>query len=121
MMTGKQAQAYARYRYGTSDGDFGRTQRQREVILKILEKLRSKTLIELFKLAGDNIDKVYTNLSIDQIIELAPAALQLENADVRQMRVPMDGGYNSQTISGMSVLVPDRTKTKEALAEFYGK
>lgn len=121
MMTGKQAQAYARYRYGTSDGDFGRTQRQREVILKILEKLRSKTLIELFKLAGDNIDKVYTNLSIDQIIELAPAALQLENADVRQMRVPMDGDYNSQTISGMSVLVPDRTKTKEALAEFYGK
>ena len=121
LMTGKQAQAYARYRYGTSDGDFGRTQRQREVILKILEKLRSKTLIELFKLAGDNIDKVYTNLSIDQIIELAPAALQLENADVRQMRIPMDGGYSSQTISGMSVLVPDRTKTKEALAEFYGK
>ena len=120
-MTGKQAQAYARYRYGTSDGDFGRTQRQREVILKILEKLRSKSLIDLFKLAGDNIDNVYTNLTIDEIIELAPAALQLENAEVQQLRIPVDGGYSSQTISGMSVLVPDRTRTKEALAEFYGK
>ena len=47
-LTGKQAQAYARYRYGTSDGDFGRTQRQRDVILKILEKLRGLTLVQLF-------------------------------------------------------------------------
>ena len=38
LMTGKQAQAYARYRYGTSDGDFGRTARQREVITKIFHQ-----------------------------------------------------------------------------------
>ena len=57
-MTGKQAQAYARYRYGTKDGDFGRTVRQREVILKILEKLETMSLVQLFKLAGDNIDNV---------------------------------------------------------------
>ncbi|MDO4549198.1 MAG: LCP family protein, partial [Clostridia bacterium] len=38
LLTGKQAQAYARYRYGTPDGDFGRTVRQREVILKCMDK-----------------------------------------------------------------------------------
>jgi LCP family protein required for cell wall assembly len=121
LMTGKQAQAYARYRYGTGDGDFGRTQRQREVIVKIMDKLRSLTLVELFKLAGDNVSNVYTNLSIEEIIELAPAALQLQDVEILQLRLPVDGGFTNKTVSGMSVLMPDRTKTKEALAAFYGE
>lgn len=120
-MTGKQAQAYARYRYGTNDGDFGRTARQREVILKILEKLENLNLVQLFKLAGDNIDNVYTNLSLDQIIELAPAVFELKDAEILQLRIPVDGGYKFQTVSEMSVIVPDRTATKKALTEFYGK
>lgn len=120
-LTGKQAQAYARYRYGTSDGDFGRTQRQRDVILKILEKLRGLTLVQLFRLAGDNIDNVFTNLTLDEIIRLAPAALQLQDAEVRQLRIPVDGGYSSKMVSGMSVLVPDRNKNKQALVDFYGQ
>lgn len=120
-LTGKQAQAYARYRYGTSDGDFGRTQRQREVILKILEKLRGLTLVQLFRLAGDNIDNVYTNLTLEEIIELAPAALQLQDAEVKQLRIPVDGGYSSKTVSGMAVLVPDRNRNKQALVDFYGQ
>lgn len=121
MLTGKQAQAYARYRYGTSDGDFGRTQRQREVILKIMEKLRGLSLVQLFRLAGDNIDKVYTNLTLEEIIELAPAALQLQDAEVRQLRIPIDGGYSSKTVSGMAVLVPSREKNIQALVDFYGQ
>lgn len=120
-LTGKQAQAYARYRYGTSDGDFGRTQRQREVILKIWEKLRGMTLVQLFKLTGDNLDNVFTNLTPDEILELVPAALQLQDAEVQQLRIPIDGGYSNKTVSGMAVLVPDRVKNKEALAEFYGQ
>ncbi len=118
-MTGKQAQAYARYRYGTADGDFGRTQRQREVILKILEKLRGLSLVQLFRLAGDNINHVYTNLTLDEIIELAPAALQLQGAEVKQLRIPVDGGYSSKTVSGMAVLMPDRNKNIQALVDFY--
>lgn len=121
LMTGKQAQAYARYRYGTKDGDFGRTQRQREVIMKIIDKLSEKSLIELFKLAGDNMSNVYTNLTFEQITGLVPAALNLKGATMEQLRIPLDGAYASKTISKMSVLVPDRTKTKRAIAEFYGK
>lgn len=121
LMTGKQAQAYARYRYGTNDGDFGRTARQREVIMKILEKVSGMNMIQLFKLAGDNIDKVYTNLTLEQILELVPAVFQLQDAEIMQLRLPVDNGYQFKTVSGMSVIMPDRTKTKQALAEFYGK
>ncbi len=117
-LTGKQAQAYARYRYGTSDGDFGRTVRQREVILKALDKIKNMSLISLAQLALNNMDKVTTDMSLADMLRLAPAAFQLKDAEVQQLRIPIDGGYQSKTVSGMAVLVPNRSKNKKALTEF---
>ena len=116
LMTGKQAQAYARYRYGTSDGDFGRTARQREVITKIFHKLTEMSLVELSALAVSNIDNVVTNLTLQDMMLLAPAMLSLKDAEIEELRIPVDNGYKFQTVRGMSVIVPDRTKTMEAIA-----
>lgn len=118
LMTGKQAQAYARYRYGTKDGDFGRTARQREVITKIFEKLTEMSMLDLATLAMSNMENVYTNLTLQDIMLLAPAMLSLKDAEIVELRIPLNNGYKSQTVSGMSVLVPDRTKTMTAIAEF---
>ena len=118
LMTGKQAQAYARYRYGTSDGDFGRTARQREVITKIFHRLTEMSMVELSALAMANIGNVVTNLTLQDIMLLAPAMLSLKDAEIEELRLPVDGGYKFQTVRGMSVIVPDRTKTMEAIASF---
>ena len=118
LLTGKQAQAYARYRYGTSDGDFGRTERQRELLLKIFSKLSDRTGLELGALAMANLDKVATNLSLEDILGLIPALLNMRDAEIRQLRIPVDGGYASRTVSGMAVLVPDRTENKRAISGF---
>ena len=120
LMTGKQAQAYARYRYGTADGDFGRTQRQREVVTKIFDKLSEMTVIELMSLVMDNAGNVYTNIPIDELASYAPVLLSMHGAEIKELRLPIDGGYKSQTVSGMSVLVPDREKNMRALMEFLG-
>ena len=121
LMTGKQAQAYARYRYGTSDGDFGRTARQREVITKIFHRLTEMSLVELSALAMSNIDNVVTNLTLQDIMLLAPAMLSLKDAEIKELRLPVDGGYKFQTVRGMSVIVPDRTMTMEAIANFLNE
>ena len=121
LMTGKQAQAYARYRYGTSDGDFGRTARQREVITKIFHRLTEMSLVELSALAMTNIDNVVTNLTLQDIMLLAPAMLSLKDAEIKELRLPVDGGYKFQTVRGMSVIVPDRTMTMEAIANFLNE
>ena len=121
LMTGKQAQAYARYRYGTSDGDFGRTARQREVITKIFYKLVDMSMVELSALAMANIDNVVTNLTLQDIMLLAPAMLSLKDAEIEELRLPVDGGYKFQTVRGMSVIVPDRTMTMEAIANFLNE
>ena len=118
LMTGKQAQAYARYRYGTSDGDFGRTARQREVITKIFHRLTEMSMVELSALAMANLGNVVTNLTLQDIMLLAPAMLSLKDAEIEELRLPVDGGYKFQTVRGMSVIVPDRTMTMEAIAEF---
>lgn len=118
VLTGRQSLAYARYRYGDPKGDAGRTERQREVVLKILDKVKSKSLIELAQLALSNLDKVETDMSIADMLRLAPAAFQLRDAEVKQLRIPVDGSYSSKRISGMAVYVPNRTKNKKALADF---
>ena len=118
LMTGKQAQAYARYRYGTKDGDFGRTARQREVITKIFAKLATKSAIELINLAVANFEYVYTNLSVTDIAAFAPVLVSMGNAEIEELRIPIDGAFRYQSISGMSVLVPNREKNIEALMEF---
>lgn len=118
LLTGKQAQAYARYRYGTPDGDFGRTVRQREVVLKCLEKIKSLSMTELVQLAINNLDNVSTDMSVIDMITLAPAAFQLKDSEVRELRIPIDGAYSTKTISSMWVMVPNRNKNLKAITEF---
>lgn len=119
-MTGKQAQAYARYRYGTEDGDFGRTARQREVITKIFRNLTDRSVIELVNLVVDHFDDVYTNMSLSDLASLAPVMLSMADAEIKELRIPVDGAYYHDQIAGMSVLVPSREKNIDALIEFIG-
>ena len=121
LMTGKQAQAYARYRYGDPTGDFGRTARQREVITKIFEKICQLDLDDLSALMFANIGNVYTNLSFVDLTAYMPAMLAMKDAEFEELRLPIDGGYSNQKISGMAVLVPDREKNAKALMEFLGE
>ncbi|MDO4386997.1 MAG: LCP family protein [Clostridia bacterium] len=115
-LTGKQAEAWARYRY--SESDMQRAERQRQLISIIFEQICKMSLSELVSFAMDNIDLVKTNLGISDIISLAPAVLALRDAEIRELQIPVSGGYKSQTVSGMAVLVPDRQKNANALAEF---
>lgn len=115
-LTGKQAEAWARYRY--SESDMQRAERQRQLISIIFEEICKMSLSELVSFAMDNIDLVKTNLGISDIISLAPAVLAMRDAEIRELQIPVSGGYKSQTVSGMSVLVPDRQKNANALAEF---
>ena len=115
-LTGKQAEAWARYRY--SESDMQRAERQRQLISIIFEEICKMSLSELVSFAMDNIDLVKTNLGISDIISLAPAVLAMRDAEIRELQIPVSGGYKSQTVSGMSVLVSNRQKNANALAEF---
>jgi len=73
-INGVQAVAYSRIRY-TEGGDYKRTERMRTVIEAMVEKLKTKSLTEINKLADEVLPKVYTNVSIETIISMAPDLL----------------------------------------------
>jgi LCP family protein required for cell wall assembly len=116
-LTGKQAQAYARYRKG-GRGDFDRTERQREVIIKCLDKIGCLSIVEMAKLVVNNIGKVETNLTFDEILPLVSTALDLRAMEIKELRIPIDKGYQSKTVKGMSVLIPNIAVNKKAMEDF---
>jgi len=69
-VNGTQATAYARIRY-TAGGDFKRTERQRIVINKIFEKVKSSDLETINALINDMLPQIYTNLNSLEILSLA--------------------------------------------------
>ncbi len=73
LLNGMQATAYCRIRYTTGD-DFKRTQRQRDVLICLLEKIKTMSLAELTVAIDAVLPKVATSLDITDILELAATA-----------------------------------------------
>ncbi len=115
-MNGKQVQAYARYRKGESDVQ--RTARQREVLRLLFDKLQTKSIFELTGIAYSTLDRVETNLSLSEIVSLIPVAYNMKDARISQLTLPYDASYQSKTIKGMAVLVPDLSSCTKALDAF---
>ena len=85
----------------------------------LFEKIKKMSTTELISFAMNYIGLVETNLSLSDMIALAPSVLLLKDAEIKQMQVPVRGTYSSQRISGMAVMVPDRQANIRALKEFF--
>ena len=67
------------------------------------------------------MDRITTNLTTDEIWKLGVKVVT-NGAGFSGMRIPADGTYTSETINGMSCLVPDLEKNKALLHTFiYGE
>lgn len=119
---GDAALAYARIRKVGSGGDFTRTNRQRTVIMALLEKAKEMPLTDLYNLVDTLIPMISTDMSNAEIIglvmELAPL---LSDLTVVSQRIPVDDGYNMTMIDGMSVLLPDLEINRQFLIDTIGQ
>lgn len=79
-VNGTQATAYARIRY-TAGGDFKRTERQRIVISKIFEKMKSSDLATINQIIDEILPQVQTNLDTMEILSLAKDVLSYDIVD----------------------------------------
>ncbi|WEG11493.1 LCP family protein [Pullulanibacillus sp. KACC 23026] len=71
-LTGAEALAYSRMRYDDPQGDFGRNERQREVIESLLDEGKSITTVpKINKLLGVVGNNVKTNLTLNDMKKLA--------------------------------------------------
>lgn len=117
-LDGRQALSYSRIR--KIDSDFGRTQRQRNVLQSIYEKFRTADVQTLMKLLGEILPYLSTDMTNSQIMLLAAKCIPLLSAaELSSYRVPADDAFYYATIRGMSVIVPDLERIHEELENEY--
>ena len=69
-LNGLQTLSYCRIRYTTGD-DYKRTERQRDVLNRILEKVKTMPVTTLVGIVNDMFDHISTSLTLTEIIDLA--------------------------------------------------
>ena len=115
-LNGKQTLAYTRVRY-VGNADFERTERQRTVLEKVFEKAKQMNLLELNDLLNRLLPEVSTDMSEKEVLFLllkGPGYLQY---DLKSLRIPADGTYESLHINGMEVLGVDLAENRKLLEE----
>ena len=113
------ALTFTRMRYAAG-GDYGRTDRQRRVIMAIAYSLRDADLMTIFNLIDQVLPHIVTNLDDAQIIEYATTGLGIlaNGGQIDTFRIPQDDAHYNANIRGMAVLVPDLEMCREDLKEF---
>jgi polyisoprenyl-teichoic acid--peptidoglycan teichoic acid transferase len=123
-MPGSLALKYARTRH--SGTDFDRAKRQQQVILAIRDKVIKQNLLpQLAAQAPALLDTlqhaIKTNLTLEQMIQLARLATQIDPRNIKQATIDenMVVGYNTPTDPPQNVLVPIREKIRELREKFF--
>lgn len=115
-LNGNQALAYARLRY-VGNADFERTERQRTVISKIIEKVKSSSPLTIDKFAKASMSHLATNMSKAELYALTYKAIFSLNYDINSLRIPDDDSYTYGNHSGQSTLDVDFEKCRQLLRE----
>ena len=101
-LNGRQALAYARIR--KIDSDISRAERQRKVLIALMEKLKQRNAQDIMSLAFSLSGYVSTNLSVDQIISTATTVINSNLAEVEQFRLPINDSFVQETRNEQSML-----------------
>lgn len=102
-LNGRQTLAYARIRKLTG-GDAMRTERQRLVLEKLLQKVKNLDAIQLAALAKDMIDQVKTNLPFEDLFTIAMQVCGNGIGSVKSIRLPISGSYKEEVRNEQSML-----------------
>lgn len=118
LLDGEEALWHARNRSTGGTSDFGRTDRQRTVLMALIEAYKHKSLTEMLGLLDDILPMVTTDLSKGEVITYVTALFpMLSECEFVTQHIPVDGGYQNATIRGMQVLVPYMDVNRQALVD----
>lgn len=113
---GIQAVAYGRIRH-VGNSDYQRTERQRIIMTKIIQKARKMSLGELNSFASTVLPLVHHDIPAGTVLSLTTSAPAILKYDVVQSRVPYDDHFTVEK----EILNPDMAYTISRIQEeLYG-
>lgn len=116
---------YARMRK-VGHGDYERTERQRTVIIKLIEKLRDMNILEINKLFMTILPKITTDMTNKEITNYAFEFIpMLKDLNIQSQRIPFDGNETSvsreyETYTDWMIAPRDLKATAKQLQESIG-
>lgn len=116
-MNGTQALAYTRIRQ-VGQGDFGRTQRQRNVLEAVFHEAKAMSFSELNNLAKEVFPCVKSDLTNDELLSYLMSVIMMGTTEIKQMRIPIDNGYTQDRINNQAVLIVDWELNRGELQKF---
>jgi LCP family protein required for cell wall assembly len=116
-LNGLQAVAYARDRE-TAGGDFERTERQREVLTKIMEKIKNTNVTKLPSMVDNALKYSATSFKADEILGIGTGLLKSGLSKIDQERFPLDDYSKGISVKGVYYLQFDQTKTKKQICDY---
>ena len=118
-LSGAQALEYMRCR--KLDSDFGRTNRQANVMKALMQEMRGVSLDKALLLVSELGGFFSTDLSLAEQLVLARDVYTLRNAKVNHHQVPASGTFRYTTLRRASVLKIDVEKNKRLLEAFWAR
>jgi len=117
-LNGDQTLTHSRNR-STGDGDFGRTRRQRDVMMSILAKMKhSLGPVKLTRFITETLKYMDTNIKADTMFTLGLEVLGSGNSALSEARVPFDDTWSYARKSGRSVVTIDLEENRKLLHEY---
>lgn len=112
---------YARMRK-VGHGDYDRTERQRTVITKMIEKLKGMNILEINKLFQTVLPMITTDMTNKEITNYAFEFIpMLKDLKIQSQRIPFEGNEMSVVRDGDYMIAPaDLKKTAKQLQESIG-
>lgn len=116
-LSGKTALAYSRIRY-IGNADYERTERQRNVLVAVFNKLKDSGLKTLLGLVDDVLPFITTNFTSSQIFTIVTNVILSDISNIESYRIPVDGEFIETNIRDMDVLLPDISENSRLLKEY---
>lgn len=116
---GDQALAYARIR--KLDSDFGRSNRQRTVLMALLNAYKNLSMTEMLGLVDDILPMVTTNMSDREILSYVVTVFPLlAKAEINTLHIPAEGTYVDEWFLGTGdSLIPDLEANRDILKKLF--
>lgn len=109
-LDGEEALVYARMRMKDPRGDFGRNERQRQIITALIDKLSSpKTLLKIDDIAAEIGDNIETNMKVKEGLAFRKKYDEFNSSKIEQLELE---GYD-ETRRRVYYFIPDEEKLEE--------
>jgi LCP family protein required for cell wall assembly len=117
-MNGPEALQYVRSRHGDLREDFGRSERQQQLLLALRAKAKTLSATNLPDLAGALQGEMSTDMSLSQVAEVLPLASGLSLSEVQRI-ILLPPYTGSETIDGQDAVTPNWDLIRPLVATYF--